>query len=33
MSSATGCDYEHLMRIAEINFANAKRNPNAQTRG
>ena len=24
--------YEHLMRIAEINFANAKRNPNAQTR-
>lgn len=28
-----GLKYEHLMRIAEINFANAKRNPNAQTRG
>ena len=28
-----GLQYEHLMRIAEINFANAKRNPNAQTRG
>ncbi len=27
-----GLKYEHLMRIAEINFANAKRNPNAQTR-
>lgn len=27
-----GLRYEHLMRIAEINFANAKRNPNAQTR-
>ena len=28
-----GLNYEHLMRISEINFANAKRNPNAQTRG
>ncbi|KRW58852.1 acetyl-CoA acetyltransferase [Pseudomonas sp. TTU2014-080ASC] len=28
-----GLQHEHLMRIAEINFANAKRNPNAQTRG
>jgi acetyl-CoA C-acetyltransferase len=28
-----GLKYEHLMRIAEINFANAKRNPYAQTRG
>lgn len=28
-----GLKYEHLMRIAEINFTNAKRNPNAQTRG
>jgi acetyl-CoA C-acetyltransferase len=28
-----GLSYEHLMRIAEINFGNAKRNPNAQTRG
>ena len=28
-----GLKYEHLMRIAEINFNNAKRNPNAQTRG
>ncbi len=27
-----GLKYEHLMRIAEVNFANAKRNPNAQTR-
>ncbi|MGD9968801.1 MAG: acetyl-CoA acetyltransferase [Hyphomonadaceae bacterium] len=27
-----GLDYRHLMRISEINFANAKRNPNAQTR-
>ncbi|MBJ7411468.1 MAG: acetyl-CoA acetyltransferase [Phenylobacterium sp.] len=27
-----GLKYEHLMRIAEINFANAKKNPNAQTR-
>ncbi len=27
-----GLKYEHLMRIAEINFNNAKRNPNAQTR-
>jgi acetyl-CoA C-acetyltransferase len=27
-----GLRYEHLMRIAELNFANAKRNPNAQTR-
>jgi acetyl-CoA C-acetyltransferase len=28
-----GLDYRHLMGISEINFANAKRNPNAQTRG
>ena len=28
-----GLKYEHLMRIAEVNFANAKRNPNSQTRG
>ena len=28
-----GLDYRHLMGIAEINFANGKRNPNAQTRG
>jgi acetyl-CoA C-acetyltransferase len=28
-----GLRREHLVRIAEINFANAKRNPNAQTRG
>jgi acetyl-CoA C-acetyltransferase len=27
-----GLKYEHLTRIAEINFGNAKRNPNAQTR-
>lgn len=27
-----GLKYQHLMRIAEINFANAKRNSNAQTR-
>ncbi len=27
-----GLKYEHLMRISEINFGNAKRNPNAQTR-
>lgn len=27
-----GLRYEHLMRIAEINFGNARRNPNAQTR-
>jgi acetyl-CoA C-acetyltransferase len=27
-----GLKYDHLMRIAEINFANARRNPNAQTR-
>ncbi len=27
-----GLKYEHLARIAEINFENAKRNPNAQTR-
>lgn len=27
-----GLRYEHLMRIAEVNFGNAKRNPNAQTR-
>jgi len=28
-----GIDQAHLSRIAEINFANAKLNPNAQTRG
>lgn len=28
-----GLRYEHLMGIAEINFANGKRNPNSQTRG
>ncbi|MDH7972442.1 acetyl-CoA acetyltransferase [Sphingomonas sp. AR_OL41] len=28
-----GLSYEHLMRISEINFGNARRNPNAQTRG
>jgi len=28
-----GLRYEHLMRISEINFGNARRNPNAQTRG
>lgn len=28
-----GIKHEHLARIAEINFANAKKNPNAQTRG
>jgi acetyl-CoA C-acetyltransferase len=28
-----GLRYEHLMRIAEINFGNAQRNPNAQARG
>lgn len=28
-----GLKHEHLARIAEINFGNAKRNPNAQTRG
>lgn len=27
-----GLKYEHLGRIAEINFANARRNPNAQSR-
>ncbi|MDG2522619.1 acetyl-CoA acetyltransferase [Caulobacter segnis] len=27
-----GLDYRHLMRISEINFANGRRNPNAQTR-
>ena len=27
-----GLRYEHLMRIAQTNFANARRNPNAQTR-
>lgn len=27
-----GLKYEHLMRIAEINFGNARANPNAQTR-
>jgi acetyl-CoA C-acetyltransferase len=28
-----GVDQAHLTRIAEVNLANAKRNPNAQTRG
>ncbi|PHY17313.1 acetyl-CoA acetyltransferase [Caulobacter sp. BP25] len=28
-----GLKYEHLMGIAEVNFANGRRNPNAQTRG
>ena len=28
-----GLKYEHLMKIAEVNFANGKKNPNAQTRG
>ncbi len=28
-----GLEYEHLARIAEVNFANAARNPNAQARG
>ncbi|MFC3580474.1 acetyl-CoA acetyltransferase [Sphingomonas hylomeconis] len=28
-----GIDARHLRRIAEINFANGKRNPNAQSRG
>lgn len=27
-----GLDYNHLMRISEINFGNARANPNAQTR-
>ena len=27
-----GLEYDHLMRIAEINFENARANPNAQTR-
>jgi acetyl-CoA C-acetyltransferase len=27
-----GLKYEHLMGIAEVNFANGKRNPNSQTR-
>jgi len=27
-----GLKYEHLMRIAEINYMNARRNPNAQSR-
>ena len=27
-----GLEYPHLARIAEVNFANAKRNPNAQSR-
>ena len=27
-----GLNYDHLAQIAEINFANGKRNPNAQTR-
>lgn len=31
--SRFGLDYAHLMRISEVNFGNAKRNPNAQTRG
>ena len=28
-----GLEYEHLARIAEVNFSNASRNPNAQARG
>ena len=28
-----GVDQAHLTRIAEVNLRNAKRNPNAQTRG
>ena len=28
-----GLDETHLRAIAELNFANARRNPNAQTRG
>lgn len=28
-----GIDMAHLSRIAEVNFANGRRNPNAQTRG
>ncbi|MEM6913262.1 MAG: acetyl-CoA acetyltransferase [Pseudomonadota bacterium] len=28
-----GLDYQHLMGISQINFENAKRNPNAQSRG
>lgn len=28
-----GLDHEHLARIAEVNFSNARTNPNAQTRG
>ncbi len=28
-----GIDYRHLAEIARINFGNARRNPNAQTRG
>lgn len=28
-----GVKYEHLMRISQVNFGNAKRNPNAQSRG
>lgn len=28
-----GLRYEHLMAISELNFGNARRNPNAQTRG
>ena len=30
--SRYGLKYEHLMRIAELNYGNAKRNPNAQSR-
>ena len=28
-----GLDYAHLMQISQVNFANGRRNPNAQTRG
>ena len=28
-----GLNYDHLMRISQVNFGNAKKNPNAQTRG
>ncbi|PZO07590.1 MAG: hypothetical protein DCF29_03540 [Alphaproteobacteria bacterium] len=31
--SRYGIDESHLRHIAQVNFANAKRNPNAQTRG
>ncbi|WP_035853717.1 acetyl-CoA acetyltransferase [Cryptosporangium arvum] len=32
-ASRYGLDEQHLRAIAELNFANARRNPNAQTRG